>query len=397
MKTSGLSADYLQSFECIGSACEDTCCSGWSVSIDKRTFDKYKSLQDKKWKRKLAAHIYRNKYETTYSSYAMIKMDKSGYCPFLNQDRLCSVQLSLGNSYLSKTCAGYPRQLNKVYESYESSAMLSCPEVARLTLLRTEGLTFSPASKEIEPNPLIDKLVEEEGFGETFDQIRTFIIGLLQRRSLPLHARLLLLGHFILDLEKNSEKEGEEPILQAIAHWESVIANDEWQEKVDALPHDVHEQFKMLLSIVEDYLAHTEVPNQRYMQCYQEWAEAIRYDVDTYQEAEQTYFAPFSEEHAYLLENYVVHYVFTQLFPFSMLGESMFADYVVLILHVALIRFHLIGLGAFHKGLTPEQMITLVYTFARTYEHDSNFFKNILHYFREKKWDSLPNMAILLR
>ncbi|WP_134682847.1 flagellin lysine-N-methylase [Brevibacillus migulae] len=397
MKTTGMSADYLQSFECTGSACEDTCCSGWGVSIDKRTFDKYKSLQDKTWKRKLTSHIYRNKYETTFSSYAMIKMEKGSYCPFLNKDRLCSIQLSLGSSYLSKTCAGYPRQLNKVFESYDSSAVLSCPEVARLTLLRPEGLTFSPAVNEIEPNPLIDKLVEDEGFRGTFEQMRTFIISLLQNRSMPLHARLLLLGHFILDLERAIEEDGDGPILETIAHWQSVIDHEEWQELVDALPVDAHEQFRMLLSIVEDYLAHTEVTSQRYMECYQEWAEGIRYDVDNYQQAEQTYYASFLEEHAYLLENYAVHYVFTQLFPFSVLGESLYADYVLLILHVALIRFHLIGLAAYHKGLSPEQVVTLVYTFARTYEHDSNFFKNILHYLREKQWDTLPNMSILLR
>ncbi len=34
--------DYYLKFNCIGTDCEDTCCSGWwNVSIDWKTFQKY--------------------------------------------------------------------------------------------------------------------------------------------------------------------------------------------------------------------------------------------------------------------------------------------------------------------------------------------------------------------
>src|ERR1700739_3682469 len=33
--------EYAGRFSCIGSACEDTCCTGWGVPIDRQTFEKY--------------------------------------------------------------------------------------------------------------------------------------------------------------------------------------------------------------------------------------------------------------------------------------------------------------------------------------------------------------------
>ena len=37
-QTPPLRANYAESFRCIGSACEDTCCQGWSVPIDQAAY-----------------------------------------------------------------------------------------------------------------------------------------------------------------------------------------------------------------------------------------------------------------------------------------------------------------------------------------------------------------------
>ena len=33
--------DYYKEFECIADKCEDTCCAGWQIVIDKETLKKY--------------------------------------------------------------------------------------------------------------------------------------------------------------------------------------------------------------------------------------------------------------------------------------------------------------------------------------------------------------------
>ena len=42
-----LSIDYYKEFECIGNKCEDNCCKEWKITIDKKTYNKYKKLRQK--------------------------------------------------------------------------------------------------------------------------------------------------------------------------------------------------------------------------------------------------------------------------------------------------------------------------------------------------------------
>jgi lysine-N-methylase len=39
-----LRPQYAKAFRCIGSECEDTCCHGFDVPIDKATYEKYQTL-----------------------------------------------------------------------------------------------------------------------------------------------------------------------------------------------------------------------------------------------------------------------------------------------------------------------------------------------------------------
>ena len=36
----------FERFRCIGADCEDTCCSGWLVNIDKSTYQNYQHCED---------------------------------------------------------------------------------------------------------------------------------------------------------------------------------------------------------------------------------------------------------------------------------------------------------------------------------------------------------------
>ena len=37
--------DYYDDFTCIADACEDTCCAGWQIVIDKESLQKYKRIR----------------------------------------------------------------------------------------------------------------------------------------------------------------------------------------------------------------------------------------------------------------------------------------------------------------------------------------------------------------
>jgi lysine-N-methylase len=44
MRTRLLRPEYAERFRCISPTCEDSCCVGWRVDIDKATYMKYQSI-----------------------------------------------------------------------------------------------------------------------------------------------------------------------------------------------------------------------------------------------------------------------------------------------------------------------------------------------------------------
>jgi lysine-N-methylase len=136
-----LQPGYFDAFQCIGSACEDTCCVGWIVHVDKSTFDKYQKCSDPECGTSLRTLITINENSSNDDDYAKIAFNEPG-CPFLSES-LCSIQQRLGEEYLSNMCATYPRVMNRVDEVLQRSLDLSCPEAARVALLDPKPMEFS--------------------------------------------------------------------------------------------------------------------------------------------------------------------------------------------------------------------------------------------------------------
>ena len=114
-------------FKCIGGECEDTCCQGWDIEIDKDTFDEYLKVQDQKMKAMLSDNIKKNNYCTSDDlDYGIIKLNEDKKCPFLDKCNYCSIYTAIGEEYLSNICTQFPRILNKINNEYEISLDVSC-------------------------------------------------------------------------------------------------------------------------------------------------------------------------------------------------------------------------------------------------------------------------------
>lgn len=133
---------YMRSFHCIGPECEDSCCIGWRVPIDEETYKKYRRLRHPVLSPLFEKALGRNRSSASPKDYAKMKLNPDGTCPFLTGDRLCRIQLELGEDYLCDTCHTYPRVFNEVNGIIELSATLSCPEAARLALLNPGVMEF---------------------------------------------------------------------------------------------------------------------------------------------------------------------------------------------------------------------------------------------------------------
>ena len=103
---SALMPRFVERFRCIGASCEDTCCSGWTVYVDKKTYKAYRKESVPALGR-MMANMTRldGGGEDAYGAITAVGQEQR--CPAL-QDGMCSVQTHLGESYLSDTCHTYP-------------------------------------------------------------------------------------------------------------------------------------------------------------------------------------------------------------------------------------------------------------------------------------------------
>lgn len=120
--------NYSKNFKCIGSKCKHSCCVGWEISIDKKTRDKYKELEnrDDRFKNCL---IGKN-----------IALNENLRCPFLDCDNLCHIIKNYGENALSRTCKTHPRFINYFSSFTETGLGLYCEEACRIILSETKKM-----------------------------------------------------------------------------------------------------------------------------------------------------------------------------------------------------------------------------------------------------------------
>jgi lysine-N-methylase len=402
-----LEPSYLKKFSCIGSSCEDTCCAIWNIGIDKATYKKYQKVSDKELKLTLKKSIKRNKSDTTDMNYARIQLDSNKRCPMLSNDQLCQIQSRLGEDFLSPVCASFPRVTNKIRDSFEMSGTVSCPEVARIALLNPEPMEFDyregPSYNQIVINNMLDTNDLKQGLkevGNHFWELKVFTIKILQNRAYSLVERLIILGLFFERIQKEINDNSKFLIPELINHFEHAISRGYYSELVQKIPTKISVQMKLLLGLVDIYS--NGIKTERYKECLEEFIQGINGEGDlekeelNYKDAYSGYYAPFMKDHEYILENYLVNYVFQNLFPFGA-QENVFGNYASMVLHYSLIKIHLIGIANFHKGLTIDIVIKLIQSFEKEIGHNKIYMKNIINMLEKSNYISNAYMAILIK
>lgn len=117
--------DYYNAFHCIAGDCPATCCAaGWEIDLDKDCMDLYNSTEGD-FGEKLRAFIRKSE---DFSFFPM----EHGKCPFLDEEKLCSIYKTLGEENMPVTCQEFPRYFTDCGAYEQRDLSLACPEVARL-------------------------------------------------------------------------------------------------------------------------------------------------------------------------------------------------------------------------------------------------------------------------
>ena len=382
-----LQPGYFKDFHCIGPACEDTCCAGWIVHIDKDTYGKYQSCSDPEIGSSLHSLITINEKRSNNDDYAQVSLDGS-VCPFLSEG-LCAIQARLGEEYLSNMCATYPRVVNRVDDMWQRSLDLSCPEAARVVLLNPAPLEFQEEEGSLRPGntPAIDTsgLKECPEPYRVFSEIRSRAISLLQDRSHPIGKRLCMLGELC--------GAGPEPVTES------------------ANPAD---QLEIVLDLIVARISSDSNP-RRFLECYQEFMNGLEWTTQStmdeiasrYGQACSQYYLPFMRRHEHILENHLVNYVHRTLFPLGTpesnqrlhndrVPSPIAAQYMLLVAYYAITRSLLIGMAGFHKSaFAVGHVIKAIQSCTKTFEHSVTYPGRAIEILAEKKMTTAASLSFL--
>ncbi|MGB9793201.1 MAG: flagellin lysine-N-methylase [Thermacetogeniaceae bacterium] len=402
-----LMPQYMRAFKCIGAECEDTCCIGWRVDLDEDTFKKYKRVHHPELTPLFEKYLGRNRSKAGWGNYGKIKMKQGRMCPFLTDERLCCIQLLLGEEYLSNICYSYPRIYNEVDGRVEKSATMSCPEAARLAILNPNIMEFDMVEERLPREGLIKTRINSKAKSKDpslsyFWDLREFSIDVIQNRNYCLEDRLLLLGMFCKKVKELKENGKASEIPSAIEYFRKFMEDSEIKELLEEVPVLATLQMRLLKELADQRFPFV-VTNNRYLQCFAECLHGLEFTQDAdlervgekYSAACAGYYKPFMRNHEYMLENYLVNHIFKNLFPFD--RNDVFDSYIMLVVHYALIKLILIGMSSYHKGLTTELVLKLIQSFAKTVEHNSAYLQKVLDLLHANNYDSLAWMSILIR
>ncbi len=183
--------DYYDEFKCVSSDCKDTCCKGWEIIVDEKTYNKYKELNDE-YKHDLFKNI------ATRNSERVIMPKKDNECPFLNESGLCDIYEKVGKDYLCQVCTKYPRFENIYANECDKGLFMSCMPVAELIAHHTDHIRFIETEEERELN--LSEI--DADLYMALKQIRGKCIDIVQDRQYDIKTRVFML----LDYAKKAQK-----------------------------------------------------------------------------------------------------------------------------------------------------------------------------------------------
>lgn|GEM_PF-3064066 len=197
---------FYDQFSCIGSDCEDNCCStNYKIDIDKASYQYaiYKSkLTDTE-----KSYFVRDKDAKKKSEYAVMQLNHKGACHFLTKKNLCSLYDTVGYQRLPQICKDYPRAWYKRGGDVEFSMNLSCPEVVRKVCFDPDAWVMR--EQEVKKSGKRDK---PEGKPLYFDLLRMFIVNTLSIEDASMDERIYTLGISFANLRPYIEKPPESMI-----------------------------------------------------------------------------------------------------------------------------------------------------------------------------------------
>lgn len=366
---------------------------GWQIEVDFPTLNRYRKVDHPELGPALREHVQQGR----------IRLGPDLACPFLRPDRLCRIQAELGESYLSLTCASYPRVQHLVDGEGIRAATLSCPEAARLALLDPGAMALQPV--EDPSNRRIAGSRMDTGSYDALDPrklyhfLRERILELLQAREVSPETRLYALGRALHALQREDAlvEDDVDLIFAAIRHKLPEMAAELAEARA---PQDL--KFSLLGNLFADQFERVG-GGHRHACVVARAAAGLGYRnradfpalAGAFRRAAREHLAPYFALRPHVLENFLVNQVLSSTFPYGA-GRSWFQAYEILVVKVAVLKLLLAGVAAHEGRMDDLLLVEVVQTYQRAVDHSHDYLGDLGERLVKAGVDTLAHMVMLI-
>lgn len=390
MEKSLVRPSFVTQFSCIGSECEDSCCYGWNIYVDKQSYKKTMAHPDLKDLAKTAL----KKVKKSDSSWAKAVLGEKGACGFLDSKQLCQIHAKAGESLLSNTCKTYPRMSHLKDGDRFESLSLSCPEAARMILLQPNAFQFERMSishnNQFEVTPLWAQKAHD------------YSIQLLLNSQLEISHTLTAIGILMKTVESVKQlKQNSSSIDTMFQQLVTLADSGELKQQVESFNQDTDLQKKHAFTSLHLWLntnkpirgrARFEIINQAVCRVVDEEG---NFSVKQLNNAWQQQALPALEKHADLFNRYLFYYLYHTNFP-QVDSLSPTEAFRVMMVDYFMLRSYLAAIAADKQALTEHDIIMCFQVYHTSRQHKANYSQYAVDLLNKCGFDELPAILTLM-
>lgn len=390
---------YYDDFKCIAGDCIDNCCHAeWEISIDKKTYKKYRKLKGQ-WGNKINNNIGRIRSNISDLRYGKIKLKDKG-CSLLDEKGLCTIHANLGVVYLCNTCKVYPREITKLGEIYERNLFMSCPEVARYFVRHKENFYFNMGEEELsdlDKDYIIDKSYDEKLYNLLWDS-RSLAMEIIQFKEIEIWKRIIFLKMLTDKVQKLIDEENYENYEKVLNTFRNEITNIDVINSLDKIKFVEDVKFDFIQSIINKS---SQLKRVKYSQLINDYYEMFNATDDKKENLKLLFekereFNIFLKDYENILENLLIYLIYGY-FMLALYSKDLNKQVNKVVITYSMIKMLLLGRWyKNNKNLTEEDFVEVLYVFSRVIEHNRSFLNKIYEAIKEVGYDKIAYTTILV-
>lgn len=390
---------YYDDFKCIAGDCIDNCCHAeWEISIDKKTYKKYRKLKGQ-WGNKINNNIGRIRSNISDLRYGKIKLKDNG-CSLLDEKGLCTIHANLGVGYLCNTCKVYPREITKLGKIYERNLFMSCPEVARYFVRHKENFYFNMGEEELsdlDKDYIIDKSYDEKLYNLLWDS-RSLAMEIIQFKEIEIWKRIIFLKILTDKVQKLIDEENYENYEKVLNSFRNEITNIDVINSLDKIKFVEDVKFDFIQSIINKS---SQLKGVKYSQLINDYYEMFNATDDKKENLKLLFekereFNIFLKDYENILENLLIYLIYGY-FMLALYSKDLNKKVNKVVITYSMIKMLLLGRWyKNNKNLTEEDFVEVLYVFSRDIEHSSTFLNKIYEAIKEVGYDKIAYTTILV-